>query len=206
MKKIFAILGSLALFGTVASAQQSGGWLDQFLKIATETVGDVVSGKGSGTTFDIKGTWKYQGVAIGASSENVLANVAATASTGKIEQQADNLLAKAGIKAGAATFVFKEDGSFVLKASKLNIPGTWTKDGNKLTLNFAKVVTFKLVGTIKTTSDGFQVLFNSGKFLDFIKMVLEAVGKYTSNNATITSLQTALANVDDLKLGFKLAK
>ena len=202
MKKIILILASLVLFASAASAQS---WLDQFLKIATETVGDVVSGKGSGVAFDIKGDWKYQGVAIGASSNNVLANVAAAASTGKVEDQVNNLLAKAGIKAGVASLHFKNDGSFTLTATKLNIPGTWTKDGNKITLNFAKLLTFKLVGTVKTTEYGCDLLFDAPKFLEFAKMVLDAVGK-ASNNSTVTTLQQAVSNIDDLKLGFKLSK
>jgi len=202
MKKIILVLASLVLFASAASAQS---WLDQFLKIATETVGDVVSGKGSGAAFDIKGDWKYQGVAISAGSSNILANVAASASTGKVEDQVNNLLTKAGIKPGAASLHFKNDGSFTLTASKLNLPGTWTKDGSKITINFAKVITFKLVGTIKTTEYGCDLLFDAPKFLEFAKMVLEVVGK-AANNSTITTLQQALANVDELKLGFKLAK
>ncbi len=203
MKKIFAIICSLVLFASVAGAQS---WLDSFLKMATEKVGDVITGKGSATTFDIKGNWKYQGVAIGASSDNALASLAASAGTGTIESKADALLAKAGIKPGAATLNFKEDGSFTLLAGKLNLPGTWTKEGDKLTINIAKVFNFKLVGTIKTTSDGCQILFESGKFLDFVKKVLDAVGKLASNNTTIATVQQALSNVSELKLGFKLAK
>ena len=203
MKKIFAIICSLVLFASVAGAQS---WLDSFLKMATEKVGDVITGKGSATTFDIKGNWKYQGVAIGASSDNALASLAASAGTGTIESKADALLAKAGIKPGAATLNFKEDGSFTLLAGKLNLPGTWTKEGDKLTINIAKVFNFKLVGTIKTTSDGCQILFESGKFLDFVKKVLDAVNKLASNNSTIATVQQALNSVDNLKLGFKLAK
>lgn len=202
MKKVIAILGSLMLFASVASAQS---WLDQFLKVATEKVGDVVSGKGSGSAFDIKGSWKYQGVAVGASSDNVLASVAASASTGKIEEQLNSILAKAGIKPGAATLNFKDDGSFTLNAGKLNLPGTWTKEGDKLTINFAKVFTFKLVGTIKTNATGCELLFDSGKFLDFTKKVLEAVNK-VANISALGTVQQAISNVDDLKLGFKLSK
>lgn len=202
MKKVIAILGSLMMFASVASAQS---WLDQFLKVATEKVGDVVSGKGSGSAFDIKGSWKYHGVAVGASSDNVLASVAASASTGKIEEQLNSILAKAGIKPGAATLNFKDDGSFTLNAGKLNLPGTWTKEGDKLTINFAKVFTFKLVGTIKTNATGCELLFDSGKFLDFTKKVLEAVNK-VANISALGTVQQAISNVDDLKLGFKLSK
>lgn len=202
MKKIIVILSALTLCATAANAQD---WLKDFLKVATEKVGDVITGTSSATNFDIKGTWNYQGVAIGAGSDNVLTSIAASAGTGTIEKKCDELLAKVGIKAGAAKFTFKEDGSFTLNAGKINLPGTWTKEGSKITLNFAKLFTFKLVGTIKTTASGCELLFDSGKFVDFIKKVLEVVNK-VANNSTISAVQSALANVNDLKLGFKLSK
>ena len=202
MKKIIVILSALTLCATAANAQD---WLKDFLKVATEKVGDVITGTSSAANFDIKGTWNYQGVALGASSDNVLTSIAASAGTGTVEKKCDELLAKAGIKPGAAKFTFKEDGSFTLNAGKINLPGTWTKEGNKLTLNFAKLFTFKLVGTIKTTATGCELLFESGKFVDFIKKVLEVVNK-VANNSTISAVQSALANVNDVKLGFKLSK
>ena len=202
MKKVFVILSALVLTATAASAQS---WLDSFLKVATEKVGDVITGTSSATTFDIKGAWKYQGVAISASSENVLTSLATSAGAGTIEKKCDDLLAKAGIKAGAATLNFKEDGSFTLNAGKINLPGTWTKEGSKLTINFAKLFTFKLVGTIKTTSTGCQLLFDADKFVGFISKVLEVVNK-VANNSTLASVQQMLANAKGVQLGFKLAK
>ena len=202
MKKVFVILSALVLTATAASAQS---WLDSFLKVATEKVGDVITGTSSAASFDIKGSWKYQGVAISASSENVLTSLATSAGAGTIEKKCDDLLAKAGIKAGAATLNFKEDGSFTLNAGKINLPGTWTKEGSKLTINFAKLFTFKLVGTIKTTSTGCQLLFDADKFVGFISKVLEAVNK-VANNSTLASVQQMLANAKGVQLGFKLAK
>ena len=203
MKKIIVVLSALVLCASAANAQA---WLDSFLKIATEKVGDVVAGTNVVTSaIDIKGDWKYQGVAVGASSDNVLASLATSAGTGTIEKKCDELLAKAGIKPGAAVLSFNNDGSFTLKAGKISLPGTWTKEGTKLTINFAKVFTFKLVGTIKTTSSGCNVLFPADKFVAFVQKVLEAVNQ-VANNSTITSIQQTLASVKDVQLGFKLAK
>ena len=204
MKKIIVILSALALFATAANAQTS--WLDSFLKVATEKVGDVIGGTTVvSSAFDIKGTWKYQGVAIGASSDDILSSLATNAGAATVEKKCDELLVKAGIKPGIASLSFNSDGSFTLNAGKLNIPGTWTKEGTKLTINFAKLFTFKLVGTIKTTSNGCNLLFPADKFLTFIQKVLETVNK-VANNATLTSVQQTLAQVKGLQLGFKLAK
>lgn len=202
MKKVIVILSALVLSASAANAQ---GWLDSFLKVATEKVGDIVSGKGSASTFDIKGIWSYQGVAIGATSDNVLASVATAAGTGKVEEQVNKLLAKAGIKAGAAKLTFNQDGSFSLNSGKIALPGTWTKEGDKVIINFAKLFTFKLVGTVKTNANGCEILFESGKFLDFVKKVMEVVGQAT-NNSTVAAAQQAIANIKELKLGFKLSR
>lgn len=200
MKKIILIAALLA----GASAANAQSWLDSFLKVATEQVGDIVAGTTS-STFDIKGTWKYQGVAVGTSSDNVLGTLAANAGTSAIESKCDNVLAKVGIKAGAATLTFAEDGSFTLVSGKISIPGTWTKEDTKLTINIAKLFTLKLVGTVKATSNGCEILFDSQKFLTFVQKVVEVVSK-VSNSASVTALKSAVANVKDLQLGFKLSK
>ena len=203
MKKVIIILSTLVLSATAVNAQ---GWLDSFLKVATETVGDVVAGTNVvSSAFDIKGTWKYQGVAIGATSDNVLTTLAATASVSSIEKQCNQLLAKAGIKPGIAKLTFNDDGSFILSAGKITLPGTWTKSGTTLTINFVKIFTLKLNGTIKATTDGCNILFPADKFLAFTQKVLEAVNK-VANNSTLSTLQSTLANVKGLQLGFKLAK
>ena len=142
---------------------------------------------------------------MGASSDDILSSLATSAGTATIEKKCDELLAKAGIKAGAAVLSFNSDGSFTLKAGKISIPGTWTKEGTKLTINFAKLFTLKLVGTVKATSAGCNILFPADKFVTFIQKVLESVNK-VANNATITSIQQTLSNVKGVQLGFKLAK
>lgn len=203
MKKIVVILSALVLCATAANAQS---WLDSFLKIATEKVGDVITGSTAvSSAFDIKGNWTYQGVAIGASSDDILSSLATNAGASTVEKKCDELLAKAGIKPGAAVLSFNDDGSFTLKAGKISIPGTWTKEGTKITINFAKIFTFKLVGNIKTTTSGCNLLFPADKFLVFVQNVLEAVNK-VANNSTISSIQQTLSSVKGLQLGFKLSK
>lgn len=203
MKKVLVILSALVLTASAANAQD---WLDSFLKIATEKVGDLVAGTTAvSSAFDIKGDWKYQGVALSAKSDDILGTLATTAGAEKIEKQVDQLLAKAGIKPGIAKLSFNSDGSFTLNAGKLSIPGTWTKEGTKLTINFAKIFTLKLVGTIKQTSSGCNVLFDADKFMVFVQKVLDAVNK-VANNATLTQVQQTLSQVKGIQLGFKLAK
>lgn len=203
MKKMLVIAAALVLGASAAHAQD---WLGSFLKTATEQVGDIISGSSAvSSALDIKGTWKYKGCAIETSSDNVLAGLAGSLGSSSIESKVDGYLAKVGIKAGAATFQFNEDGSFTLIAGKISIPGTWTKEGTKLTINFCKLFTFKLVGTIKGTSTGCEILFESEKFLQFVQKVANVIGSVTSQNGA-SALSGLLNNVNGLKLGFKLSK
>jgi len=201
MKKILVILAAAAICASTANAQSS---LGDLLKKAGSVVSDAVAGTTT-STLDLSGPWTYNGCAIGATSDNVLASLAANTATSSVETKCDELLAKAGIKKGVASFTFNSDGSFKLSAGKLSLPGTWTKTDTAVNMTFTKPISLTLKGTVKSTTDGCQILFESDKFLNFIKKVLSVAGQLTSNS-TLTAVQTALNSVDGVQLGFKLKK
>lgn len=201
MKKIILTLGLAALCCMGANAQS----LSDFLKGAGKALSNAAASTTS-SIFDITGTWKYNGCALGASSDDILTSLAASAGTATVEAKCDELLAKAGIKAGAATLTFAADGNFTLTAGKLNIPGSWTKDGTSIEITFTKLFSLKMKGKVTRTTEGCSVLFESEKFVTFAKNVLDVAGKLLSSNATVSALQTAIKNIDGLQLGFKLVK
>lgn len=73
----------------------------------------------------------------------------------------------------AATLTFAADGNFTLTAGKLNIPGSWTKDGTSIEITFTKLFSLKMKGKVTRTSEGCSVLFESEKFVTFAKNVLD---------------------------------
>ena len=209
MKKIAAILGSLMLVASAANAQNI---LGNILNSVTggnvgETVGNVLNSVLGGGQVDLAGTWNYGGVGAAVRSDNILSTVAGNAAVSTIETKADNILAKAGIAPGAATFTFNQDGSFSFKAGRLPaITGTYVQNGNAITMKFGRQLTFlQLDGTVSATTNGCKILFNGEKFMTFAQKVIEYAKKITTSYgvATVGNILTTAKSVD---AGFKLTR
>ncbi len=209
MKKIVAFLGSLMLVASAASAQNIlGGILNSVTGgNVGETVGNVLSGVLGGGQVDLAGTWNYGGVGAAVKSDNILSSVAGNAAISTIENKADNILAKAGVTPGAATFTFNPDGTFSFKAGKLPaISGTYTQNGNAITMKFGRQLTFlQLDGTVNAATNGCKILFNGEKFMDFTQRLIEYAKKITTSAgvATVGNILTTAKSVD---AGFKLTR
>ena len=208
MKKIVVLLGSLMLFASAASAQNLlGGILKSVAgEQAGEAIGNVLSSV-VGSTVDLAGNWTYGGVGAAVKSDNILSTVAGNAAISTIETKADNILAKAGISAGAATFTFNQDGTFSFKAGRLPaISGTYVQNGNAVTMKFGRQLTFlQLDGTVSAATNGCKILFNGEKFMDFATRVIEYAKKITTSAgvATVGNILTTAKSVD---AGFKLTR
>ena len=208
MKKIVVLLGSLMLFASAASAQNLlGGILKSVAgEQAGEAIGNVLSSV-VGSTVDLAGNWTYGGVGAAVKSDNILSNLAGNAAVSTIENKVDNILAKAGIAPGAATFTFNQDGTFSFKAGRLPaISGTYVQNGNNVTMKFGRQLTFlQLDGTVSAASNGCKILFNGEKFMDFATRVIEYAKKITTSAgvATVGNILTTAKSVD---AGFKLTR
>ena len=208
MKMLIAVFCATALFAASAGAQNVLGGILNAIGGGNvgETITNVLSGV-TGATTDLVGTWTYGGVAAAVRGENILSTVAGNAAVGTIENRADEILGKAGIVAGAATFVFNQDGTFSLKAGKLPaITGTYVQEGNNVTFNFGKALKFlKLNGTVSTAAGGCKILFNGEKFMTFAQRVIEFAKKITTSAglATVGNILTTAKSVD---AGFKLTR
>jgi len=208
MKKAATLLGALMLFASVAGAQNVLGGILNSIGSGNvgETIGNVLSGV-VGSTVDLTGTWTYGGVGAAVKSDNILSTVAGNAAISTIESKADNILAKAGVSAGAATFTFNQDGTFTFKAGRLPaISGTYTQNGNAVTMKFGKALSLlQLDGTVSATANGCKILFNGEKFMSFAQKVIEYAKKITTSYgvATIGNILSTAKSVD---AGFKLTR
>ena len=202
LKDILGAIGSKASQTTSSESSSSS---------TSDAVGSILGSiLGALTTADeltLEGTWTYTGCALALESENVLSNIASSAAKTTIENKINEYLEKIGIKAGAATFTFLEDGSFTVasEAGKTIMSGTWTKEDSAINLQFGKTMKLlKMSGTVTSSGKtGCQLLFDSTKFLSFVKNALKVVG---SKNEKVQALATLLENYDNLKLGFSLSK
>ncbi len=208
MKRIATLLGAMMLFASAAGAQNILGGIISSIGSGNvgETVGNVLSSV-VGVPVDLTGTWTYGGVGAAVKSDNILSNVAGNAAISTIESKADNILAKAGISAGAATFTFNQDGTFSFKAGRLPaINGTYVQNGSAVTLKFGKALTFlQMDGTVSAATNGCKILFNGEKFMDFAQKVIEYAKKITTSYgvATVGNILSTAKSVD---AGFKLTR
>lgn len=201
------------LAGVNASAQSLGNLLGGLTGGNTDagsllnSVSNVIYAfTGNTQAVSLPGTWNYGGAAIALSGDNVVSNLAGSAVSSGVESKIDGYLSKIGIAPGAMTFTFNEDLTFVCTIKGIPINGTWRtlEDGNSVQLQFGKTLKFlNLTGSLKKTATGCEVLFQSSKFLTFLKTALNYVAKQSSTASTFASLTE---NYKDMKLGFKLNK
>ena len=208
MKKLIAIFCATALFAASAGAQNVLGGILNAIGGGNvgETITNVLSGV-TGATTNLVGTWTYGGVAAAVRSDNILSTVAGNAAVSTIEGKADEILGKAGVVPGAATFTFNQDGTFSLKAGNLPaITGTYTQDGNNVTFSFGKSLQFlKLNGTVSTASGGCKILFNGERFMTFAQRVIEFAKKITTS-AGVATVGNILSTAKSVDAGFKLTR
>jgi len=208
MKKLIALFCATALFAATAGAQNILGGILNSIGSGNvgETITNVLSGV-TGATTNLVGSWTYGGVAAAVRSDNVFSTVAGNAAVSTIENKADEILGKAGVTPGAATFVFNEDGTFSFQAGRLPaISGTYTQEGNAVTFRFGKALKFlELNGTVSTAAGGCKILFNGEKFMTFAQRVIEFAKKITTSAglATVGNILTTAKSVD---AGFKLSR
>lgn len=205
MKKIIAIIATMVLLGTAANAQSK--LFDLLKGSATQNVAEAILGAVVGQqNVDLTGTWVYQGVAVDLVSENLFGTVASKAAMGTVESKLDESLSKVGIKPGVATLTFDKDYKFYFKIGKVNVPGTWTQEDDKVTIKFGKNLTFlQLDGIVKSSATGCDVLFEADKFLAFAEKLISIYGNI-SGNSLVSSLGSVVANAKGLDAGFKLSK
>lgn len=198
MKRLTFLAFALLMFCTPLSAQN---WLDALKGVATSAIEEIAGGEI--TALRIVGTWQYTQPGIKLSSEDTLSELSAAAATTTIQKQLDTYYQKVGIRQGACSFTFNEDGSFSSQFGQRTLSGTYTFDTEsfQLSLHFENGL-FKL-GTIPAyaymNGENLQVVFPVDKLVN----MLVAFGSKSSRLAPITSL---IQQYDSIKLGFEFKK
>ena len=200
MKK-FLILAVAALTLTTTSAQAQN-WLNALKNAATTAIDKVTGGKL--TANALYNTWSYNqpGIKL-SSSTNALSDIAGSAATSTLQTKMATYYEKVGIKPGACSFVFNEDGTFTSTFGQKTSGGTFTfnAETNQITLKYDNGVL--ALGAINAyayiNGSNLQLLFPMDKLLT----LLTTLGSASSQLSTITSL---LDNYDSVKIGFEFSK
>lgn len=200
MKRLFILLTAVLALGCAEASAQS--WLDALKGVATSAIDKVTGGKL--TEKAIIGTWKYSQPAVKlSSSTNALSDVAASAASSTLQSKIKPYYEKVGIKPGACTFVFKEDGTFTSTIGQKSSTGKYTFDAknNQIALTYdsgflkAKAIT----AYAYMNGENLQLGFAMDKLLD----VLTTLGSSIDSLSMVTEL---LKQYDSIKIGFEFSK
>ena len=201
-----AVMAMMLTASTTASAQfDLNGILGSVLN-GTNSTEDIVEGltgifnaDKQATANKIVGTWSYSEPAIVFTSDNLLAKAASKIAANKVESKIQDYLTKYGLKPGALTITFNEDGTFVETLNKKSTKGKWSVQDSKLLLT---VTGIKQVA-ITTQIDGknMQFVTDATKLLNLFKTM--GAKSTNSNIKTVTSL---MKNVKGMQAGVTLRK
>lgn len=211
MKKIVVLLGAV-LFGTLSMQAQFN--LSSLVNKAKEAVSDV-----AGDVVDeyvpeevqqllgiaipeveIPGTWSYVDVAVEFTSADVLTNAGGKVAAQTVEEKFAPLLAKVGIKQGAFTFTFEEDGTLTTTLAKKTVKGTWKYDKKSESVTLG--LSGKEFSTRMTAGEkNINILFKADKLLELIKTV-----SATSSNTTLAAIGAIAKTYDGMNIGFECEK
>ena len=200
MKRII-ILAIAALTLTTTNVQAQN-WLNALKSAATTAIDKVTGGKL--TANALYNTWSYNqpGIKL-SSSTNALSDIAGSAATSTLQAKMATYYEKVGIKPGACSFVFKEDGTFTSTFGQKTSGGTFTfnAETNQITLKYDNGLL--ALGAINAyayiNGSNLQLLFPMDKLLT----LLTSLGSASNQLSTITSL---LDNYDSVKIGFEFSK
>lgn len=119
MKKPLIFL--LAVCCSVPAVAQD--WKEALRNAASNIVDKATGGKA--TEALMVGDWEYASPGVKLGSDDLLADVGASALTGRMEAQLETLYALAGIRAGACRFSFAADKSFTAAFGSRTMQGTY---------------------------------------------------------------------------------
>ena len=208
MKKSMFRVAAMAvamLFATSVNAQID---LDGILGdvLGGGSTDDVVSGlttvfssKKQATAQNIVGTWTYTEPAIVFTSDNLLTKAASKIAANKVENKIQEQLSKYGIKPGAFSITFKEDGTCTEVVNGKTMNGKWTVADSKLKLTIGGVKAL----SVTTQIDGkdMQVVTDATKLLNLFKTL-----GAKSSNANIKTVASLMKSVKGMQAGITLRK
>lgn len=199
------MVGLMLMMGMTAHAQGLNDILGSVLGGGGST-GDLVSNltsvfssKKQATKDKIIGTWSYTEPAIVFTSDNLLAKAGAKIAAGQLEKKLQEQLSKYGVKPGAFTMTFKEDGTFTETINGKTSTGKWAVVDNKLQLTIGGVKAL----SITTQIDGktMQFVTDATKLLNLFKTL-----GAKSSNSQIKTVTTLMKSVDGMQAGITMKK
>lgn len=198
MKKTTLLLAAALLF---AGAVQAQDWKEALKKAATTVADQLTDGKL--TEHALVGTWNYTGPGVKFEGEDMASELAGAAIEGSVVKQLEKAYALAGIRAGAGSFTFNDDGTFSALLGKYNLSGDYEFDASThvITLKFAKgkINLGSIPGHAYISGQELVLVFPVTKLVEMVS----ALGSKISSLATVTKM---LDNYKNVYAGFAFGK
>ena len=152
-------------------------------------------GGNSVSSNNIVGTWTYASPEVSFESNNVLAGIGGELAANKVRNVLGTQLEKIGLKAGASTFTFGQDGVVKMTIKGRTTQGTYSLQGNTITLTGA--LGLKSVNaTISIKNNRLYLLFDANALFNMVT-------KLGANSSTISGV---LGNFNGMKMGWSMSK
>lgn len=198
MKKTTLLLTAALL---LAGSVQAQAWKDALKKAATTVADQLTDGKL--TQYALVGTWNYTGPGVKFEGEDMASEIAGAAIESSVTKQLEKAYALAGIRAGAGSFTFNDDGTFSALLGKYTLSGEYEFDASThvITLKFAKgkLNLGSVPGHAYISGQELVLVFPVTKLVDMVS----ALGSKISSLATVTKM---LENYKNVYAGFAFAK
>lgn len=181
-----------AILGSILSNDGSG----------TSVLGSLLEGLLGGrlTQRNLIGTWTYQAPKVAFESENLLAKAGGALVANQVESKLTTYFSKVGIKQGVSTFVFNEDGTYLIQTKGKTInTGTYALNANSKTITLTGMLGItNITCSIGSSGSYVYLMFGADKLLSGVNAVASIIG-----NGTLSSI---LGNYDGMQIGFTLGK
>lgn len=201
MKRLQLLVCIWCLLG-VSNAVDAQSWKDIFnSETITKAVDTVKEITGTAVVKDITGTWNYSGAAVQFESDNLLEKAGGAVAASTAESKLDEQLAKVGIKSGATSFTFNEDGSFSSVVGKRTLKGTYIYDSSTSNLQLKFAGLFGMNAGVSGSSNKMSLLFDADKLLQLVTILGSKV-----NNTTIKTITSLAQNYEGMDVGMELSK
>lgn len=152
-------------------------------------------GGNSVSSNNIVGTWTYASPEVSFESNNVLAGIGGELAANKVRNVLGTQLEKIGLKAGASTFTFGQDGVVKMTMKGRTTQGTYSLQGNTITLTGA--LGLKSVNaTISIKNNRLYLLFDANALFNMV----------TKLGASSSTISGVLGNFNGMKMGWSMSK
>ena len=198
MKKTTLLLAAALLAAGTVQAQD---WKDALKKAAMLVSDQLTDGKL--TEHALVGTWSYTGPGVKFEGEDMASELAGAAIESSVAKQLERAYALAGIKAGAGSFTFCDDGTFSALLGRHTLTGEYEFDASThvITLKFAKgkLNLGSIPGHAYVSGQELVLVFPVTKLVELVS----ALGSRISSLASVTKM---LDNYKNVYAGFAFGR